>query len=115
MGKAAAGLLAALSLSGCIVGPGIEETVLPTRIDYNCANGRILKVARSQDGLQAAVADEGKDVLLRRMDSAAQEKYGNGSYILYLDGERAMLELDGQVLYGPCVSPVPLPSTLKSR
>ena len=43
-------------------------------------------------------------------DSAAQEKYSNGRYSLYLDGERAMLEDDGLVLFGPCVSPVPLPT-----
>lgn len=113
-GKTAVGMLAAL-LAGCIIAPGVEETILPARIDYTCAKGKVLKVARSQGALYAAVMDEDKEVQLRRMDSAAQEKYGDGRYLLYLDGERAMLELDGQVLYGPCVSPVPLPSALRYR
>src|SRR5262245_13768901 len=113
--SATVGMLPALLLGGCLVGAGVEETILPARIDYECSKGRVLQVARSQDALHAAVVDEGKKVVLRRMDSAAQEKYGDGRYSLYLDGERAMLELDSQVLYGPCLSPVPLPSAPRYR
>ena len=102
-------------LAGCATSPPIEEAVLPARINYTCAGDRVLQVARSAGAYYAAVLDEGKEVHLRRIDSAAQEKYGDGRYVLYLDGERAMLELDGRVLYGPCVSQVPLPWTLRYR
>lgn len=113
--KSVAGMMIVLPLSGCIMGPGIDETILPTRIDYSCSGGRVLQVARTPDGFQAATLVDGERVNLRRMDSAAQEKYGDGRYLLYLDGDRAMLELDGKVLYGPCVSTMPLPSAPRYR
>jgi membrane-bound inhibitor of C-type lysozyme len=53
---------------------------------------------------------DGRDVVLTRSESAAQEKYSDGRYALYLEGEQAMLEDQGRVIYGPCVSPVPLPT-----
>jgi len=93
-------------LAGCV---GVEETILPARIDYVCANNRVLPVARG-DGRLATVLVDGKEVRLQRTGSAAQEKYTDGRYSLYLDGERAMFEDHGKVLFGPCVSPVPLPS-----
>jgi membrane-bound inhibitor of C-type lysozyme len=105
----AAGVLVVPLLAGCIA-PAVEETVLPARIDYVCANNRVLPVARGSDGRLAAVLIDGKQVNLQRAGSAAQEKYGNERYSLYLDGERAMLEESGKVLFGPCTSPVPLPS-----
>jgi membrane-bound inhibitor of C-type lysozyme len=101
-------------LAGCIA-PGVEETVLPERIDYVCANNRVLPVARGSDGRLAAVLIDGKQVNLQRAASAAQEKYSNERYSLYLDGERAMLEESGKVLFGPCTSPVPLPSAPRYR
>jgi len=106
-------MLVVLLLDGCV--GGVEETILPARIDYTCAGSRQLPVARTADGRTAAVLVEGQEVVLQRMASAAQEKYGDGRYLLYLDGERAMLELDGKVLFGPCVAPVPLPSTPRYR
>jgi membrane-bound inhibitor of C-type lysozyme len=104
----AAGVPVVLLLAGCL-GSGVEETILPTRIDYTCTGNRLLRVARPADGIAAVLVD-GQQVVLQRMPSAAQEKYGDGRYLLYLDGERAMLELDGTVLFGPCVSTIPLPS-----
>ena len=102
----AAALVAPL-LVGCV---GVDETILPARIDYVCANSRVLPVARGADGRLATVRVDGKEVMLQRTGSAAQEKYTDGRYSLYLDGERAMFEEHGKVLFGPCVSPVPLPS-----
>jgi membrane-bound inhibitor of C-type lysozyme len=100
-------------LTGC-VGAGVDETLLPTRIDYQCSNNRVLQVQRAADARTAAVLIDNKPVVLQRMGSAAQEKYGNGSYELYLDGERAMLEQDGRVLFGPCMSG-PLPTIRRDR
>ena len=103
------GTLLAQLLAGCVA-PGVEETILPPRIDYACANNRVLPVARGADGRLAAVLVDGKQINLSRAASAAQEKYSDGRYSLYLDGERAMLEDTGKVLFGPCTSSVPLPS-----
>lgn len=100
----------AASLQGC-VGPGLEMTNLPTRVDYICANERILRVARSANRRSAMVALGNQELLLMRVDSAAQEKYSDGTHSLYLQGERSMLERDGQVLYGPCVTRVALPKS----
>jgi membrane-bound inhibitor of C-type lysozyme len=97
-------------LAACAGGAAVDQTVLPARIDYACANNRVLPVARSADGRMAAALVDGQQVNLPRTASAAQEKYSDGRYTLYLDGERAMLEDQGRVLYGPCVSPVALPS-----
>ena len=110
----AAGTLAAPLLAGCLA-PGVEETVLPARIDYVCANKRVLPVVRSSDGGHAAVHIDGKDIVLQRAGSAAQEKYSDGRYSLYLDGERALLEDASRVIFGPCASPVPLPSAPRER
>jgi len=33
-----------------------------------------------------------------------------GGFALYLDGERAVVESSGRVLYGPCQSATPLPT-----
>jgi len=108
--------LVALQLMACAAPtPGVEETILPARIDYVCANNQILPVARGSDGRLAAVLVDGKQVNLQRAGSAAQEKYSNERYSLYLDGERAMLEESGKVLFGPCTSPVPLPSAPRIR
>jgi membrane-bound inhibitor of C-type lysozyme len=98
-------------LAGCA---GVEDTVLPSRIDYACANNKVLQVARAQDARSAAAVIDGKQVVLSRADSAAQEKYSDGRYTLYLDGERAMLEDQGRVLYGPC-SAGPLPKAQRYR
>jgi membrane-bound inhibitor of C-type lysozyme len=95
------------------VSPGTEVTALPARIDYVCANDRLLTVARAPDLMSASVLVGDREFMLHRADTAAQEKYSNGSLSLYLDGERAMLEDLGRVLYGPCMSSTPLPTTYR--
>ena len=104
---------ALLVLAGCAT--GVSQTVLPERVDYTCGGGKTLQVARAPDAHAAAVLVEGRTVTLRRADSAAQEKYSDGDYSLYLDGERAMLEFQGRVLFGPCVSAAALPSSPRQR
>jgi membrane-bound inhibitor of C-type lysozyme len=112
--RSLAGILSVAVLAGCVAVP-LEDTVLPARIDYVCANNRVLPVARGSDGRLAAVRVDGKELTLPRAASAAQEKYSDGRYALYLDGERAMLEVDGTVLFGPCASPVALPTAPRYR
>ena len=102
------GLAAVLLLAACA--GGVEETVLPNELAYHCAGGRVLQVARAADGREAAFVHDGRWVKLPRADSAAQEKYASGGLALYLDGERAVVESSGRVLYGPCQSAAPLPT-----
>jgi hypothetical protein len=47
---------------------------------------------------------------MHRVDTAVQEKYSDGNFSLYLDGELAMFEQTGMVIMGPCRSPVALPT-----
>jgi len=108
------GIAIAVLLAGCVTRAGVEETVLPGRIDYGCSNNKVLQISRAPDARSAAVLIEGKTVMLPRGDSAAQEKYTDGTYTLYLDGERAMLEQQGRVLFGPC-SAGPLPKAERYR
>lgn len=90
------------ALAGCSSGGGMKETALPDRINYQCANGRVLQVKRVPRSNLAVVLVDKQPVALPRASSAAQEKYSDGRYTLYLQGERAMLEDSGQVLFGPC-------------
>lgn len=113
-GRIIAAAAFATVLAGC-VGAGVEETVLPVRIDYRCAGNKILQVQRATDAQSAAVLIDGKPVILSRAGSAAQEKYSDGNYELYLDGTRAMLEHSGRVLFGPCTATAPLPTTVRER
>ncbi len=106
-------ILGSIVLAGC-VGPGVDETVLPTRINYQCANNKVLQVERAPDARAAAVLVNNKPVVLQRAGSAAQEKYSDGNYSLYLDGERAILEENSRVLFGPC-SAGPLPKIQRDR
>ncbi len=103
-----------LLLSGCAA-PGVEMTALPARIDYVCLDKRVLPVARAPQSGMAAVIVDNQEILLRGGLSAAQEKYTDGRFTLYLEGEQAMLEQNGRVLFGPCRSPVPLPTYYRSR
>jgi membrane-bound inhibitor of C-type lysozyme len=119
-GLARAGTTLGLALivalvAGCVYVDDVRDTVLPARIDYSCAGNKVLPVSRSPDQRNAAVLLDGKWVMLARADSAAQEKYTDGTYALYLLGERAMLEDRGRVVYGPCTSPVDLPTARRSR
>jgi len=108
-------VLIAAVVAGCVYVDDVRDTVLPARIDYSCAGNKVLPVSRAPDQKSAAVLLDGKWVTLARADSAAQEKYSNGTYSLYLLDERAMLESNGRVVYGPCTSPVDLPTARRTR
>ncbi len=103
---AAAGLA---SLVASCVPTGLPETALPPDLAYRCQDGTLLRVARAPDGSAATVVYGDRTARLARMDSPAQEKYGDGPTTLYLDGDRALLIADSFVAAGPCVSTVPLP------
>lgn len=104
--------VAALLVAGCVP-QGIQQTALPARVDYVCRDDRFLQVARGTDA--AIVRFDGRDVTLMRMPSAAQEKFGNGEWTLYLHGEQAMLEDNGRVVAGPCLTTVALPEETRRR
>lgn len=106
MVKTTAGMLIALLLAGCAT-HAIEEAVLPPRIDYVCPGNLQLPVLRAEHGAAAAIMLNGKQVVMQRVPSGAQEKYSGEGYSLYLDGPRAMLEIDNRII-GPCESTIPL-------
>jgi len=106
-------LLPALLACGCVSGP--EMAVLPESIDYRCAEGREMRVQRAPDGREAITTVDGKSVRMRRAESAAQEKYVEGAWTLYLEGEQAMLEAQGTMLRAHCRSTTPLPVMQRSR
>jgi hypothetical protein len=68
--RCCAATLGAVVLAGC-VGPGVDETVLPTRINYQCADNKVLQVERAPDARAAAVLVNNKPVVLQRAGSAA--------------------------------------------
>jgi membrane-bound inhibitor of C-type lysozyme len=111
--RSAALALAFAPLLGACVHQGIQQTALPPRVDYACRDDKLVQVARGTDA--AIVRFEGRDVTLARQASAAQEKYGNGEWTLYLDGEKAMLESSGRVVAGPCLATVALPEETRRR
>jgi membrane-bound inhibitor of C-type lysozyme len=106
-------LLPALLACGCVSGP--EMAVLPESLDYRCAEGREMRVQRAPDGREAIATVDGKSVRMRRAESAAQEKYVEGAWTLYLEGEQAMLEAQGTMLRAHCRSTVPLPVMQRSH
>ena len=103
--------LSVLFLAGCS-GAGHDETLLPSRIDYQCANQRVLQIQRVPEKRVVAAQIGDKVVVLPQAESAAQEKYSDGRYTLYLQGERAALEDNGRVLYARCnAGPLPKRTT----
>lgn len=104
------------SVGVCAVAGGLLQwwwyarAALPKRIDYRCANGEVqpTQVQRLPENNAAAVLVDGNPIVLSRANSAAQEKYGDGRYVLYLQGEHAMLEDNGRVVFGQCnAGPLP--------
>jgi membrane-bound inhibitor of C-type lysozyme len=113
--KIALGAVAAVVLlSGCVAS-GLPTTVLPSEVRYDCQQGGALTVLRAPDGRQAEASFQNRRMVLPRVDSAAQEKYGNGRVTLYLDGEKALLTEDSMVLTGRCESVVALPVAPQTR
>jgi len=110
----AAVALAVASLSACVA-TGDYQSALPRDITYDCQDGKVLRVSRAPDASSASVSIDGRMVPLQRMSSANQEKYGNGTVTLYLENERALVNADERVLFGPCTSRTPLPVEPRPR
>jgi membrane-bound inhibitor of C-type lysozyme len=100
----------ALLLTSACTGVDVQRTIYPAQFSFLCGSGGMMSVSRAPDGRSATVLVDGQSIVLRRADSAAEEKYSDGSYSLYLDQERALLERDGVVVFGACRSQAPLPT-----
>jgi hypothetical protein len=111
-------VLVAAALAGCggeRYSAGLESTVLAATIDYQCETGPGMRVERSPDARGARVTVGDRQWTLLRQDSAAQEKYSEGTTSLYLDGELATLESDGRLVGGKCQSKVAMPKAPTMR
>ncbi|MBE7522054.1 MAG: MliC family protein [Burkholderiales bacterium] len=109
---------AALALGGCATerySPGLETTVLAAVIDYQCEGGIRMRVERAPDARSARVTMGSRSWTLTRVDSAAQEKYGEGLTALYLDGDVAIFENDSRIVGGKCQSSTPMPKAPTMR
>lgn len=109
---------ALFAIAGCAsdqMSPGLQTTVLAAVIDYQCEGGVDMRVERAADARSARVTMGPRAWTLARVDSAAQEKYAEGTTALYLDGNVAILESDGIILGGKCQSKVPMPSAPTMR
>jgi membrane-bound inhibitor of C-type lysozyme len=100
----------ALLLTAACTGVDVQRTVYPAQFSFLCGSGGVMSVSRAPDGRSATVLVDGQSIVLRRADSAAEQKYSDGRYALYLDQERALLERDGVVVFGACRSQTPLPT-----
>ena len=98
-----------LLFAGCS-GVDVERTVYPTQLAFDCSDGKTMRLARAPDGRSATVEVGARPATLARVASAAEEKFSNGVYVLYLDRERALLEENGKVVFGPCRSQSALPT-----
>mgnify|MGYP000847005287 CR=1 FL=1 len=108
----------ALSLGGCAadrLSPGLETTVLAADIAYQCEGGVRMRVERAPDARSARVTIGTRTWTLTRVDSASQEKYGDGLTALYLDGDIAMFENEGRVVGGKCQAATPMPKAPTMR
>lgn len=103
------GVVATGLIAGCAV-RGSEVTAIPASVNYVCQDHKTFDVARYPEAGMATVIFDDKAIPLRGRQSAVQEKYTDGYYTLYLDGEKAMLEHNSTVIFGPCTSSVPLPT-----
>ena len=56
-----------------------------------------------EGGASVAVAYEGGQVTLRQTGGATDAKFTDGRTTLYLDGDRALLDIGGQILARGCV------------
>jgi membrane-bound inhibitor of C-type lysozyme len=72
------------------------------RVDMNCAGGKAMAVDFVPSPRAARVTLDGQTVTLPQVDSAADARFTDGRFTLYINDNRAALEETGMVLRGPC-------------
>ncbi len=91
----------AVSLAGCV--QAIMQEPWDPQGRYVCEDGKSFTVELRDGGASAAVAHEGGQVTLPQTGGPTDAKYSNGRTTLYLDGDRALLDIGGQIFARGCV------------
>jgi len=98
------GLLAAalaVILAGCV--QVVTHEPWDPQGRYVCEDGKAFTVELSPDGSSATVTHEAWQATLPATGGATDAKYSDGRTTLYLDGERALLDVGGQIFARGCV------------
>jgi membrane-bound inhibitor of C-type lysozyme len=72
------------------------------RVEMSCTGGKTMAVDFVPSPRAARVTFEGRTVTLPQVDSAADARFTDGRFTLYINDNRAGLEETGVVLRGPC-------------
>jgi membrane-bound inhibitor of C-type lysozyme len=70
---------------------------------YLCDDGKAFTVELRDGGASVTVTHEAGQVMLPQISGATDAKYSDGRTTLYLDGDRALLDVGGQVFARGCV------------
>ena len=90
-----------LALPGCLSMPGTDSGPHPVR--YVCENGKAFAVEFVASPPAARVGFDGRQIILPQTIAATDAKYTDGQNTLYIEGDRALLEMAGQVLGRGCI------------
>ena len=90
-----------LTLVGCV--QGMMQEPWDPQGRYVCEDGKSFVVRLTEGGASVAVGYEGGQVTLPQTGGATDAKFTDGRTTLYLDGDRALLDVGGQVIGRGCV------------
>ena len=93
--------LLTISLVGCIDVVARQPVASGGR--YVCEDGKMFMVELVGDGSTAEVTYEDKKITLPQAIGGTDMKYSDGQTTVYLDGPRALLEMNGMVFARGCV------------
>ncbi|HSD50192.1 MAG TPA: MliC family protein [Candidatus Methylomirabilis sp.] len=90
-----------VTLAGCVSMPGQEP--MPQQARYVCENGKGFAVEFLAEPSAARVGFDGREITLPQTIGATDAKYTDGQNTLYIEENRALLEMAGQVFGRGCV------------
>jgi membrane-bound inhibitor of C-type lysozyme len=82
-------------LSGCAGWPGPGHT-------YRCPDGTLLQVRFSEDRQRAHLRVKEQSVELAHVSSASGSKYSDGKTLFWAKEKKAMVEIEGDIVYRDC-------------
>jgi membrane-bound inhibitor of C-type lysozyme len=94
-------LLLVVTFTGCV--QLVVQQPWDPQGRYLCDDGKAFTVDLRDGGASVTVTHEAGQVMLPQIGGATDAKYGDGRTTLYLDGDRALLDVGGQVFARGCV------------